>query len=157
MILLAEAREAFDRDDPWWSVELLRYLDSKRLGLAFEWVERCVALLLTQTKTDYQANLQADLDELRLFRQRNATSLQYGVRAREIWFRHCPLDVAAKAVSKLYEAAAVEVLLEPRRYWRTLPTPIDLLLFDVPGRISRLELVLSEFSKLADLDEDGGT
>jgi hypothetical protein len=149
MDIVGEAREMFARGEPWWPSLLVRALDARRPGLGYEWVERCVRLLLPLVETDARESLLADVDALAGFRQAGMSRDEFIERARAIWYKPPSRDAARTAVAKLYEAASV--VAEPRlpRYANRMAAPINNFLWAVSDPQSQFEVVLREFAGLA--------
>jgi hypothetical protein len=148
--IIAEAREMFTRGEPWWPRPLILTLDAHRPGLSFEWVERCVHLLLPLAETDARASLLTDLDELRNCRRREAQPQELLEKGLAVWYKPPGRDAARTAVAKLYEAAAIEP--DPRlpRYAIPMAAPINNFLWAASNSEQQLDLVIEEFVRLAE-------
>jgi hypothetical protein len=148
MGIIAEAREMHARGEPWWARPLVLALDTKRKGLSFAWVERCVRLLLPCTDTDAHASLLADIEDLRGYRERGASREELLERARAIWYKPPSRDVARTAVAKLYEAAVQPDERLPR-YAIRMAAPINNFLWAASNPQELLELAVAEFVRIA--------
>ncbi len=139
----------FARGEPWWPRPLILALDAKRPGLAYEWVERCVRLLLPLAETDAYEALVADLDALRKFRAIGTSYEELVERGRAIWYMPPGRDVARTAIAKLYEAASVKSDPKLPRYANPLSTPINNFVSAASDPQPQLDLVLREFIAVA--------
>src|SRR5262249_19516245 len=98
-----EARKLYAEQQPWWHHGLIRDLEERSDGVGYEWVDRCVRVLLPDIETENKPELLADLDDLSQYRSRPASLEEFKQKSLEIWYRP-NRDRAQSAVSKLYAA-----------------------------------------------------
>ena len=135
-----DACEEFDRGSRHWCTGLSNRLDDRKLGLAYQWMKRCVRQLLPMQHSKNEAQLLVDLESLDDFERSCPAHAAIVARAREIWYRP-NRDTAQTAVSKLYASVpsadgAVRV---------NTPASIYLLTESTNDKLVAFKIVLSEY------------
>ena len=149
MGVIDEARAMFARREPWWPHPLILTLENARPGLGFEWVLRCVRLLLPLSGTDKREQLAADLDRLEGYCARCPALEELVEEARAIWYRPPGRDAAQTAVSQLFEAFAYLRYGTDGAYRRTLCAPFTNFLTGSDWPTEMGDLIVGEFIEFA--------
>jgi hypothetical protein len=135
-----DACQEFGRGSLHWCTDLAHRLDDQKIGLAYQWMKRCVRRLLPMQCSENELELTADLESLDDFERSCPTFAAITARAREIWHRP-NRDAAQVAVSKLYASVpSADGMVRVRR-----PTSVYLLVESATDKPAAFKVVAMEY------------